>query len=205
MIKNTREERKTEQFYQVVKSHFSYFFKESYDLVEFCAGNGNGGKIFLQNGDAKQLHLVDVKTVRKLEETLVEIDNQATIFLEGIDNYQFSQKQNIAIIGIHACGELTDKIIEKAVTIRAPVAVMPCCYSRNKKYNLQQPLNPRLLLYQRKEDYFDLVRLQFLKEQRYFVALERIDSRITPMNNVLIGIPYKSNHSISTKPQTLPV
>ena len=192
MNKNTQEKIKAECFYQIVQPYFSSFLKESYCLVEFCAGNGNGGKLFLQNGNARQLYLVDIKRVRGLEKTLTEIDKTTIVFLDGIANYQFPVEQDLAVIGIHACGGLTDKIIERAVTIRAPLAVMPCCYNRKKQYHLQHPPDPRLLLYRRKEDYFDLVRLQFIKEQGYSVILENINPKITPMNNILIGIPNKS-------------
>lgn len=33
------------------------------------------------------------------------------------------------VIAVHACGSLTDRVLELAVAMRAPVAVMPCCYS----------------------------------------------------------------------------
>ena len=78
---------------------------------------------------------------------------------------------------------------------RIPVAVMPCCYNdQMKKYTLQQPPDSRLLRYPRPRDYYDAVRLQFLKEQGYAVELHPIDPRITPMNKVLIGIPRQLPH-----------
>lgn len=94
------------------------------------------------------------------------------------------------MLAIHACGILTDKVLEKAVQSKVPVAVMPCCYNdQMKRYQLQQPPDSRILLYSRREDYHDAVRLQFLREQDYTTELRTIDARITPMNNVIVGIP----------------
>jgi hypothetical protein len=35
----------------------------------------------------------------------------------------------VGVLGIHACGRRTDEIIDLACSLRAAVAVMPCCYT----------------------------------------------------------------------------
>lgn len=188
MTKKILEQKKSKAFYEVVEPFFFNYFKEEYELVEFCAGNGNGGKVFSQKGKISKVHFVDIRTVRNLEKTISELDNVQEVSLVGIENYELPEG-NIAVIAIHACGELTDLILEKSIQSHVTVAVMPCCYGNIRKYNLQNPPDSRLLLYPRKEDYFDKVRQQFLLEQGYEAVLKKIDSKITPMNNVLIGLP----------------
>ena len=137
----------------------------------------------------QQITFVDVRRVRGLEQTLGKIQG-AELDLSGIDGYVIPSKIPSVVIAIHACNVLTDKVLEKAVQARVPVAVMPCCYNDHmKKYQLQHPPDPRLLLYARSEEYYDAVRLQFLREQNFTTELLKIDQRITPMNNVIIGIP----------------
>ncbi|MBU1111650.1 MAG: methyltransferase [archaeon] len=187
--------KRAEEFYRVVALFFQdYFDNRPYELVEFCAGNGNAGKVFTQRGNIKNVNFIDVKKVRGLEKTISEIECKHTISLDGIEGFTPTSTESLVAIAIHSCGTLTDDIIERAIELHIALAVMPCCYSINvndriKRYSLAQPPDPRLLLYSRIEDYFDLVRTQFLIENDYQAFLRRIDPRTTPMNNVIIGLP----------------
>ena len=186
--KYNRQKSKVESFHQLVTLFFSSYFENNYHLIEFCCGNGNGGKIFSLDDKVERVTYVDVKSVRGLERNLMNFN--ANVSLEGIDAYSIPNYRNVAVIAIHACGNLTDKIIEKVVDARVPLAVMPCCYNNEfKNYCLINPPNPRILTYDRKEDYYDTFRLRFLQENNYKVKLEKIDPRITKMNNVIIGLP----------------
>ncbi len=115
--------------------------------------------------------------------------HDAELDLSGVEAYEIPSGISLAVIAIHACGILTDKVLEKAVQARTPVAVMPCCYNDQiKRYQLRQPPDSRILSYPRREDYHDTIRLQFLREQGYRAELQQINPRITPMNNVIMGI-----------------
>lgn len=182
--------KRAQSFYNLVSPVLDSYFKHKYELTEFCAGNGNASKIFFRNGLVKRINFVDIIRVRGLEETLAEICGYGKIFLEGIEKYNFNHNLNQAVIAVHACGELTDKILEKAVKARMPVAVMPCCYnSKMKKYRLTSPPERRILLYSRILDYYDSSRVRFLEENNYHTFLLKAKEAPTPMNNVIIGLP----------------
>lgn len=188
--KRVREEKRAEAFYEAVSPFFSDHFKGPYELVEVCAGNGNGGRIFSERGAASKLHFVDLIQVRGLERTLSDLGHTPEICLSGIKDYVLPKVERLAVIAIHACGVLTDQVLERAAEARKAVAIMPCCYPKEMKhYDLKAPPDHRLLLYPRREDYYDAVRKQFLVEQKFQAILTQIDRRITPMNNVLIGLP----------------
>ena len=103
---------------------------------------------------------------------------------------KFGIPSNAAVIALHSCGVLTDKIIEKAILSLSPVAIMPCCYNQNmREYDLQNPPDKRKLMYKSENDYYDTFRMQHLRENGYLVFLRTVNPKITPMNNVIIAIP----------------
>ena len=66
---------------------------------------------------------------------------------------------------------------------------MPCCHkNENKKYRLRNPPDPRLMLYDERADYFDLVRQRFIEEQGWVCHFKEIPRKITEKNHVLIAI-----------------
>ena len=179
---------RAEAFFELVHPVFSEHFNSFYRMVEFCAGNGNAGKLFATQSNVQTITFVDIKQVRDLEATLRDVGDKGNIFLEGIDHYNIPA--NSGVIAVHACGSLTDKILRKAVASRVPVAIMTCCHwGESEKYDLGNPPDPRLLNYARREDYLDIVRMQFLAEQGYDATIAKIDSKITPFNNVIMGVP----------------
>lgn len=188
MSKSQYKMRRAEAFFELVHPVFSEHFDGLYRTVEFCAGNGNAGGLFAAQSNVQAVTFVDIKQVRDLETTLRDVGDKGNLFLEGIEHYNIPV--NSGVIAVHACGPLTDKILRKAVASRAPVAVMTCCHrGESEKYDLKDSPDPRLLNYARREDYLDLVRKQFLAEQGYDATIAKIDSKITPFNNVIMGVP----------------
>lgn len=187
MSKSQYKMRRAEAFFELVHPVFSEHFDGLYRIVEFCAGNGNAGGLFAAQSNVQAVTFVDIKQVRDLETTLRDVGDKGDLFLEGIEHYNIPA--NSGVIAVHACGPLTDKILRKAVASRAPVAVMTCCHrGESEKYDLKDSPDPRLLNYARREDYLDLVRKQFLAEQGYDATIAKIDSKITPFNNVIMGV-----------------
>ena len=107
------------------------------------------------------------------------------------------------VISTHACGALTDRVLELAAsnTINDPpadgdntantntqsaraaaVAVMPCCYtgtSQGAPYGIQRALGVAWAA--------DIQRSYYLKAQGYHADFATIPRDITPMNRILIG------------------
>ena len=87
------------------------------------------------------------------------------------------------VVSIHACGGLSDVILERAASARARVAVLPCCHDLdvNDAANLTGWVDGPLAV--------DVVRALRLKQRGYRIWTQSISSDITPKNRLLIGTP----------------
>lgn len=89
------------------------------------------------------------------------------------------------VVSVHACGKLTDRVLDLAIAGRAPVAVLPCCQSLSKcdTAGLEVWMEGRLAV--------DAVRALRLRQAGYRVHLQTIPDEITPQNRLIIGEPAK--------------
>jgi hypothetical protein len=87
------------------------------------------------------------------------------------------------VVSSHACGRLTDVILERAVASRARVGVLPCCHdlAACDAGELSGWLDGALAI--------DVVRAQRLKAHGYRIWTQSIPAAITPKNRLLIGAP----------------
>ena len=90
------------------------------------------------------------------------------------------------LFSIHACGQLTDRVIELGIKLRQPFAIIPCCHKRGKPYFKPKEMPNRT---GNVRDYQDNVRVQYIKEQGFLVAFPEIDKKTTEYNRILIGVP----------------
>jgi hypothetical protein len=93
------------------------------------------------------------------------------------------------VVSIHACGALTDLVLERAATARARVAVVPCCHDASTADAGALPgwIDDALAI--------DVVRAHRLADQRYRIWTQRIPPEITPKNRLLIGLPNERDAS----------
>ncbi|MFO0729141.1 MAG: methyltransferase [Myxococcota bacterium] len=95
-------------------------------------------------------------------------------------------QQTDLVVSAHACGALTDRVLDRAIAVRAHVAVLPCCQSI--KYldhgGLDGWLEPTLAI--------DVVRAQRLAHAGYRVKTQQIRAEITEKNRLLLGIPKEA-------------
>lgn len=91
--------------------------------------------------------------------------------------------RNDLIVSAHACGDLTDLVIERAVAAGARLAVLPCCHdlSGADLGGLQGWLDGPLAM--------DVARAARLRTQGYEVHTQLIPADITPKNRLLIAEP----------------
>ncbi|NOT25883.1 MAG: methyltransferase [Acidobacteria bacterium] len=89
------------------------------------------------------------------------------------------------VMSIHACGPLTDSVIERAVAARARVAVLPCCHDvdRSDSGGLSGWMNDALAI--------DVMRARRLASAGYRIWTQVIPGEITPKNRLLIGTPHE--------------
>jgi hypothetical protein len=85
------------------------------------------------------------------------------------------------VVSVHACGALTDDVIDKALAARASVAVLPCCHDARwcDTGGLGSWLDDPLAI--------DVTRAQRLRAAGYTVHAQLIPAAITPKNRLLLG------------------
>src|SRR5688572_13708452 len=89
------------------------------------------------------------------------------------------------VVSSHACGALTDRILDAAVAASARVAVLPCCHdlARCDAGPLAGWLDGPMAI--------DAIRAMTLASRGYRTRTQLIPRAITPKNRLLIGIPRK--------------
>ena len=85
------------------------------------------------------------------------------------------------VVSSHACGALTDRVIDRAVRARARLAVLPCCH------DLESCDTGALAGWVDGPTAIDIMRAVRLEEQGYRVWTQTIPADITPKNRLLIA------------------
>jgi hypothetical protein len=87
------------------------------------------------------------------------------------------------VVSSHACGGLSDRVLDAASAARARVAVLPCCHDldRCEAGSLRGWVDPALAI--------DIGRALRLERAGYTVWTQTIPAAITPKNRLLLGAP----------------
>jgi len=87
------------------------------------------------------------------------------------------------VVSVHACGALTDRVIDRAVAARARLAVLPCCHdlASGDSGGLRGWLDGPLAM--------DVTRAARLRAAGYRVTTQTIPAEITPKNRLLLAEP----------------
>ncbi len=87
------------------------------------------------------------------------------------------------VVSCHACGSLTDDVLDRAIQARARVAVLPCCQSAGScdAGALEGWLDPALAV--------DVTRVAKLRAAGYRVHTQTIPASITSKNRLLLAEP----------------
>lgn len=90
------------------------------------------------------------------------------------------------VVSVHACGGLTDLVLERAMSAGARVAVLPCCHNLDKADlgGMQGWLDGPLAM--------DVMRAGRLRSGGYRVVTQQIPGDITPKNRLLMAEPGES-------------
>ena len=89
------------------------------------------------------------------------------------------------VVSVHACGGLTDLVLERALAAGSRVAVLPCCHDLRSAETggVQGWLDGPLAV--------DVTRAALLRSRGYRVYTQTIPGDITPKNRLLMGEPEK--------------
>jgi hypothetical protein len=124
-------------------------------------------------------------SARKLHDVLVEewprLSGRVTFAAGGLEEAELLGTD--LVISIHACGKLTDLILERAAAARARVAVLPCCHDFEvcDAGSLAGWVDRPLAI--------DIMRAVRLERHGYRVWTQSIPADITPKNRLLLGDP----------------
>ena len=85
------------------------------------------------------------------------------------------------VLSVHACGELTDRVIERAAAAGARLAVLPCCHDvkQSDTGGLSGWLDGPLAV--------DVMRAVKLRDLGYRVMTKEIPHEVTPKNRLLMA------------------
>jgi hypothetical protein len=97
----------------------------------------------------------------------------------------FAASPDDLVVSVHACGALTDRVLDMAVAAGARVAVLPCCHDLKiaDTGRLEGWLDGPLAV--------DVMRARRLADSGYAVRTRTIPVAITPCNRLLMGHPAK--------------
>lgn len=109
--------------------------------------------------------------------------------LEGRIQYRETKIEDLVllpediIVSAHACGALTDRVLEKAMEVRTRVAVLPCCHDvKNcRTMGMEGWMDAALAI--------DAARAFRLASAGYHVITQTIPGDITPKNRLLLAEP----------------
>lgn len=158
-------------------------------VVDLAGGHGLLAQVMLILDDSSATALVADKSlplsITKLHEALVREWPR----LAGRITFAASEIEGVAllstdvVVSSHACGGLTDVVLDRAIAARARVAVLPCCHDFSACDDgalggwVDRPLA------------IDVVRAMRLQAQGYRIWTQSIPAEITPKHRLLIGAP----------------
>ena len=158
-------------------------------IVDLGAGHGLLAHVMLLLDDSSPVAVVADKTLppssAKLHDALV----QSWPRLSGRIEFVAAEIEDVAllssdiIVSSHACGRLTDRILDRAAAARARVAVLPCCHdvAACDAGDLTGWVGGPVAI--------DVMRAVALAKRDYRIWTRTIPATITPKNRLLIGAP----------------
>ena len=158
-------------------------------VVDLGAGHGMLAQLMLLLDDSSPVALAVDRTLPASSARLHEALAQAWPRLAGRVSFVAGALEDVEIaagdvvVSCHACGNLTDLVLERAMAARARVAVLPCCH------NLATVDARYLSGWVEGAEAIDIMRAVRLKQQGYRIWTQTIPADITPKNRLLIGAP----------------
>jgi hypothetical protein len=109
------------------------------------------------------------------------VDHRVKFREAGLDDVALEPAD--LVVSAHACGALTDQILDRATFVGARVAVLPCCHDvkEGAMADLAGWVDGPLAI--------DIARVYRLKSHGYRVWTQTIPAGITPKNRLLIAEP----------------
>ena len=156
-------------------------------ILDICGGHGLLAHALLLLDDSSPSALIVDKKVpdsaTKLHEAIAAVwprlAGRITFVTEDLDRVAIGAGD--LVVSSHACGALTDRILDRAMSAGASVAVLPCCHDLAvcDAGDLTGWVDHALAI--------DVVRAQRLQTNGYRIRTLAIPEDVTPKNRLLIG------------------
>jgi hypothetical protein len=156
-------------------------------VVDLGGGHGLLGAIMLLLDDSSPSALVVDKKTPASTARLHDVLVHAWPRLAGRVNFATGELDDVEVVSTdvvvssHACGALTDRVIERAAAARARVGVLPCCH------DLESCDAGVLAGWVEGPLAIDILRAVRLEQRGYRVWTQTIPAEISPKNRLLIG------------------
>lgn len=158
-------------------------------IVDLACGHGLLSSVLLLLDDSSPRALgVDrvlpesaAKLQRALEVSWPRLRGRVDLQVGEIDAVELTADD--LVVSVHACGALTDRVLELALQARARVAVLPCCHhlENGDCGGLRGGIDGPLAM--------DVTRATRLQAAGYRVVTQTIPAEITPKNRLLLAEP----------------
>ncbi len=158
-------------------------------IVDFAAGHGLLAQVLLILDDTSPSALVVDERLppscAKLHQVLLRqwprLAGRVIFVTSRIEDVEV--RKTDLVVSCHACGALTDRVLEMAVCADARVAVLPCCHDghQSRTGGLTGWMDEALAV--------DAVRALMLDSNGFAVRTQVIPAEITPKNRLLIADP----------------
>ena len=158
-------------------------------VVDLAGGHGLLAQILLLLDDTSPEAIVMDAVLPPSHTTLHGALVSAWPRLAGRVRFEARRFEEVAVtpadlvVSCHACGSLTDAVLERAAAARARVAVLPCCHdhARGDARDLAGWMPADLAI--------DALRATRLRQQGYRIWTKTIPAEVTPRNRLLIAVP----------------
>jgi hypothetical protein len=160
-------------------------------VVDVAGGHGLLAHVMLLLDDSSESALVvdpapppsSVAIHEALTAAWPRLGGRVSRGVEGIADVELSGRD--VVVSSHACGTLTDLILERAVAVGARLAVLPCCHdlAACDTGGLDGWFDAALAI--------DATRALALRTRGYHVRTQTIPADITPKNRLLMAWPEK--------------
>ena len=156
-------------------------------VVDLACGHGLVAALLLILDNSSPKALAVDRTIpasaHRLHATLLETWPRLEGRIEFIEAplEEFALAPTDLVVSVHACGSLTDLVIDRATAAEARLAVLPCCHNLDEadQGGLSGWLDGPLAV--------DVARANHLRNKGYRVYTQHIPEDITPKNRLLMG------------------
>jgi hypothetical protein len=158
-------------------------------VVDLAGGHGLLAGVMLILDDSSASAVVIDTAIPESSEKIASVLQESWPRLVGRLSYVQQSLADVelsaddVVVSSHACGSLTDLVIDRAISARARVAVLPCCH------NLDQSNAEDLCGWIDGALAIDVRRAERLRSSGYRVWTQTIPEAITPKNRLLLASP----------------